>query len=80
MSKIEAAKKILKTTRYLQFQLTKANKEIDEIEDAISIMEGTHTFETKSTELKNRLEYWKGRRDTFQEIWDLRSKKELFTL
>ena len=80
MNKTEIAKEILKTTRYLQFQLVNANKEIDEIENSMSIIEGEDAFETKLTQFENRIEYWKGKRDTFQEIWDLRSKKELFIL
>lgn len=72
--KIEEAEKKLKFTRYLQFQMTDANREIDEIEDEISTMEQARVLGSKLTQLKNRLEYWKGKRDAFQEIWNYKKQ------
>lgn len=70
----DEAKRRLEVTGYLQLQLTLAHKEVDVLEDEISTMEAAKCWGTKLTSTRYRLEYWKGRRDTLQEMWDFRGK------
>lgn len=74
MTEIETAKKRLETTRYLQFQISESHKEIETIEDEISTMNNCSVSGSKLKEAEDRLQYWKGRRDTLQEIWKFRNK------
>lgn len=65
----------LEMTRHLQFQISNAHDEIEQTQIKISTMETARDFGEKLTRLRNHLEYWKGRRDTLQEIWNFRNKE-----
>jgi len=72
---IAKAERKLKFTRYLQFQLSESHKQIDEIEDEISLLKEASCYGRKLHDLEHRLEYWKGKRDTFQEIWNYKNEE-----
>lgn len=72
---IEKAERKLEFTRYLQFQMSESHKKIEELQDEIFIFYDSDCQGKKLNNLKRRLEYWKGRRDTLKEIWNYKNKK-----
>ncbi len=74
MREFEIAKKYSEVTSYLQFQISESHEKIETIEDKIAVFKDDRVFGSKLRQLENSLEYWKGRRDTLQEIWNFRNK------